>query len=210
MNWIDFVLLATLIVGALYGMKMGLIKAVFVTAGVYIGWLLAGQWSDKVGGIFEGSVSNDTIVTVLTYAVTMVAALIAANFAVKILKPMLTVFTLGLSSMVDKLGGLVLGLLLGVALSSALIIGFARLTYNLDISSVTDGVPEQASGRVVEIGEEQLAKVESVRESLETALTESQFVPNYIKVFDAIPANAMGLIPSDFKVALEVLKTEIE
>ncbi len=210
MNWIDFVLLATLIVGALYGMKMGLIKAVFVTAGVYIGWLLAGQWSDKVGGIFEGSVSNDTIVTALTYAMTMVAALIAANFAVKILKPMLTVFTLGLSSMVDKLGGLVLGLLLGVALSSALIIGFARLTYDLDISSVTDGVPEQASGRVVEIGKEQLAKVESVRESLETALTESQLVPNYIKVFDAIPANAMGLIPSDFKVALEVLKTEIE
>ena len=206
MNWIDFVLLATLIVGALYGMKMGLIKAVFVTAGVYIGWLLAGQWSDKVGGIFEGSVSNDTIVTALTYAMTMVAALIAANFAVKILKPMLTVFTLGLSSMVDKLGGLVLGLLLGVALSSALIIGFARLTYDLDISSVT----EQASGRVVEIGKEQLAKEESVRESLETALTESQLVPNYIKVFDAIPANAMGLIPSDFKVALEVLKTEIE
>ena len=172
MNWIDFVLLATLIVGALYGMKMGLIKAVFVTVGVYIGWLLAGQWSDKVGGIFEGSVSNDTIVTVLTYAVTMVAAVIAANFAVKILKPMLTVFTLGLSSMVDKLGGLVLGLLLGVAFSSAIVIGFARLTYNLDISSLTDAVPEQVTERVVEVGE-QLARVEGVRESLETALTES-------------------------------------
>lgn len=209
MNWIDFVLLATLIVGALYGMKMGLIKAVFVTVGVYIGWLLAGQWSDKVGGIFEGSVSNDTIVTVLTYAVTMVAAVIAANFAVKILKPMLTVFTLGLSSMVDKLGGLVLGLLLGVAFSSAIVIGFARLTYNLDISSLTDAVPEQVTERVVEVGE-QLARVEGVRESLETALTESQLVPTYIKVFDAIPANAMGLIPADFKVALEVLKTEIE
>jgi uncharacterized membrane protein required for colicin V production len=208
-NWIDFVLLATLIVGALYGMKMGLIKAVFVTVGVYIGWLLAGQWSDKVGGIFEGSVSNDTIVTVLTYAVTMVAAVIAANFAVKILKPMLTVFTLGLSSMVDKLGGLVLGLLLGVAFSSAIVIGFARLTYNLDISSLTDAVPEQVTERVVEVGE-QLARVEGVRESLETALTESQLVPTYIKVFDAIPANAMGLIPADFKVALEVLKTEIE
>ena len=209
MNWIDFLLLAVLIVGALYGMKMGLIKAVFVTAGVYIGWLLAGQWSDKVGGIFEGSVSNDTIVTVLTYAVTMVAAVIAANFAVKILKPMLTVFTLGLSGMVDKLGGLVLGLLLGVAFSSAIIIGFARLTYNLDISSLTDAVPAQVTERVVEVGD-QLAKVEDARESLETALTESQLVPTYIKVFDAIPANAMGLIPADFKVALEVLKTEIE
>jgi uncharacterized membrane protein required for colicin V production len=208
-NWIDFLLLAVLIVGALYGMKMGLIKAVFVTAGVYIGWLLAGQWSDKVGGIFEGSVSNDTIVTVLTYAVTMVAAVIAANFAVKILKPMLTVFTLGLSGMVDKLGGLVLGLLLGVAFSSAIIIGFARLTYNLDISSLTDAVPAQVTERVVEVGD-QLAKVEDARESLETALTESQLVPTYIKVFDAIPANAMGLIPADFKVALEVLKTEIE
>ena len=209
MNWFDILLLATLILGALYGMKMGLIKAVFVTAGVYVGWLLAGQWSDKVGGIFEGSVSNDTIVTVLTYAVTMVAALIAANFAVKILKPFLTIFTLGLSSMVDKIGGLVLGLVLGIALSSALIIGFARLTYNLDISSVTDVVPEQVSGRIVQV-EEQLARVEDVRESLESALTESAFVSTFIDVFDALPGNTLGLIPSDFEVALEVLKAEID
>ena len=187
---------------------MGLIKAVFVTVGVYIGWLLAGQWSDKVGGFFEGSVSNDTIVTVLTYAVTMAGALIAANYAVKILRPMLTIFTLGLSSMVDRLGGLVLGLLLGIALSGALIIGFARLTYNFDTSALTD-TASLAPVRVVQV-DEQLARVEDVKESLETALTESQFVPTVIDVFDALPGNAMGFIPSDFKVALDVLKMEIE
>ena len=190
-------------------MKMGLIKAVFVTVGVYVGWLLAGQWSDKVGGIFEGSVSNDTIITVLTYAVTMAGALIAANYAVKILKPFLTIFTLGLSSMVDRLGGLVLGLLLGLALSGALIIGFARLTYNFDTSSVTEVVPEQVSGRIVQVGD-QLARVEDVKESLETALAESQIVPRFMDVFDALPGDAMGFIPSDFNVALDMLKTEIE
>ena len=119
MNWIDFVLLAVLILGALYGMRMGLIKAVFVTVGVYVGWLLAGQWSDRVGGIFEGSGSTDSIVTVLTYAVTIAGAVIAANYAVKVLRPFLTIFTLGLSSLVDRLGGLVLGILLGIALSGA-------------------------------------------------------------------------------------------
>ena len=209
MNWIDFLLLAVLILGALYGMRMGLIKAVFVTVGAYVGWLLAGQWSDKVGGIFEGSVSNDTIITVLTYVVTMAGSLIAAHYAVKILKPFLTIFTLGLSSMVDRLGGLVLGLLLGISLTGAVIIGFSRLTYNFDTSSVTGVVPEQVSGRIVQVGE-QLARVEDVRESLETALAESKIVPTFIDVFDALPGDAMGFIPSDFKVALDMLKMEID
>ena len=205
MNWFDFVLLAALALGALYGLRMGLIKAVFITVGVYVGWLLAGQWSDDLGGLF-GSVGSDTIVTVISYAIIVVGALIATSYAAKIVKPMLTVFTLGLSSLVDRLGGLVLGLLIGIAISGALIVGFARLTYNLDTAAITDLAPTQVSGQVAE----QLAKVEDVREGLETALTGSQLVSTFLDLADALPGNAMGYIPSDFKLALAILKKNIE
>ena len=208
MNWFDFVLLAVLVVGLLYGMKTGLIKAAFVTVGGYAGWLIAGQFGGRLGGLFDSSLGNETIVSVVSYAIIIVVSLIVASIAAKIVKPMLTVFTLGMSSMVDKLGGLVLGLLIGVSIAGALVIGAARLTYDFDTSLLTDKVPDQA-GNVEEI-EKLLAKPEEVRETLQTALSESQLVPTFVNVVDSLPGDALGFIPADFMEALEILKAEID
>ena len=204
-NWFDFVLLAILIVGLLYGMNTGLIKAAFVAVGGYAGWLLAGQFGGRLGSLFDSSLGNETLVSVISYAIIIVGALIVASIAAKIVKPLLTVFTLGMSSMVDKLGGLVLGLLIGVSIAGALVIGSARLTYDFDTSILTD----QAASAVGQI-EEQLAKAESVRESLETALSESQLVPTFISVVGSLPGDALGFIPADFMEALNILKAEID
>ena len=209
MNWFDFVLLAVLILGLLYGMKTGLIKAAFVTVGGYAGWLLAGQFGGRLGSLFDSSLGNETVVSVVSYAIIIVVSLMVASLAAKIVKPFLTVFTLGLSSMVDKLGGLALGLLIGVSIAGALVIGAARLTYDFDTSIVTGVVPDQVAGSVGQI-EEQLAKVENVKETLEEALSESQLVPTFVNVVDSLPGDALGFIPADFMEALDILKVEID
>lgn len=209
MNWFDIMMVAVLVVGVLYGLKIGLIKAIFVTVGVYIGWLLAGQFGPKIGGLFEGTLSNETIVTVLSYAIIIVAALIATSYAFKIVKPLLTIFTLGLASVVDRLGGLALGLLMGLALSGALVIGFARLTYNFDVQMLGDVVPATVSGRIVEL-DEGVARIDDARESLEEAMTESKLVPIFLDITDALPGDSLGFIPADFKVSLEILRDSIE
>ena len=136
MNWLDYVPIAILVISALAGMKFGLIRAALTAIGVYVGWILAGQYSGELGALFEDSLSSDTLVTVISYAIIMLAALAAASIAAKIIRPLLTVFTLGLSSLVDRLGGLALGLVIGIAIAGALIIGMARLTYNFDTSTI--------------------------------------------------------------------------
>ena len=209
MNWLDYVLIAILVIGGLAGFKFGLIRAAFAAAGVLIGWLLAGQYSDDLGALFEDSLSNETIVTVISYAVIMLGALVAASIASKVLKPILSIFTLGLSSMVDKLGGFVLGLLIGVALAGGLIIGMARLTYNFDTSIIINAVPAQVADKVARI-EAQLENVEEVREQLETALTGSKIVSIFIDVTDAVPADALGFVPGDFRIALDFLEVSIK
>ena len=209
MNWLDFVLIAILVIGALFGMRVGLIGAAFNAAGIYIGSLLAGQYSDDVGNIFADSVSNDTLVTVISYVIIIVVAVAVSNFVGKIVKPLLTVFTLGLSSMVDKLGGLALGLLLGIAIAGAVVIGLSRLTYNFDTDVITNAIPSGVVDQVDKV-QAQLAQVEDVREQLEKGLTESQLVPIFIDITDAIPANTLGFIPDDFKVALDFLEVSIE
>jgi membrane protein required for colicin V production len=201
MNWLDWVLLAIIAISAFMGMKVGLIRAALGFVAMIIGWIFAGQVSDKVGGIFDSSLSNDTIVTVTTYAVLMIA-IISTGFITKIIKPIMAIFTLGLSSMVDKLGGLALGLLFGFAIVGVVIIAGARLTYDFDTSVLEDKLPGQVS--------DQLPKIDDVSEKLETALSESTIVETVVNVMDALPAGALGLAPSDFGTAMGILDFVIE
>ncbi len=200
MNWLDFVLLAIVVVSGIGGMRIGLIKAAFTVAGVIVGWIIAGQLSDEVGSLFDSSISNDTIVTTISYAIIVVASAGVASYIAKIVRPMLTILTLGLSSMVDRLVGLAIGLLLGVIVAGALVTAATRLTYDFDSSTLDDRVPGQVLDRLPE---------EDVRQGLEDALAESQLVGVFVDITDALPAGALGLAPSDFKLALELLEGEI-
>ena len=284
MNWFDFLLIGVVLVAAVAGMRFGLIRALFNVVGIFVGWLLAGQIGDDVGGIFSGSLSNDTLVTVISYAIIIVVALVASNFLVKIARPLLMVFTLGLSSMLDRLGGLALGLIIGLAIASVLVIGLARLTYNFDpdkpreaitgqlleqankvdgLRTALEGAGSELQDQVAKVEqvknalsstltesqlalqiskmddvkaalqetltEEQVAKfddvrrelqaklsglqaveklprVEDVKQALEDALTGSKIVSAVVKVTDAIPGSALGFVPSDFKLALDILE----
>ena len=215
LNWLDIVVLVPLILGAITGVKIGLIKAAVMVVGVYLGWVLAGQYSDDVGAMFGDSLSNDTLVTVVSYAAIVFAAILVSSMATRAIKPLLTIFTLGMSGVVDKIGGLTLGLVLGVAVSGALLIGLARLTYNFELEVTTDGPPETTSlpsevGQQIKVLKDKIARVEEVKEGLESGLTESQFVPIFIDVTNVIPADALGVIPSDFKATFDILKEKMK
>ena len=199
MNWLDIVLVVIVGVGAFRGMSIGIIGAAITAAGVFIGWLLAGQLSDDVGGLFDSSVSNDTLVTVISYAIIIIIAVAVATYVGRIVRPILTVATLGLSSMVDKVGGLALGLVFGLAIAFTIVIAMARFTYDFEVPE--EGVVGTVAGRI---------PVENTRDSLENALDGSAIVPVVVDVADAIPASALGFVPSDFKKSLEILEQNID
>ncbi len=209
MNWLDFVLLGTLAVCAAVGLKLGLIKAVLVAAAVYVGGLVAGRLSGGVGDFLSGLISmegdvgdllnrtvqNETILTVLTYAVIIGASLLIARMLSK-LAFVLKLATLGLSSVVDRGGGLLLGFLIGVALTSALVLGLAALAYGTGYDDAVVGVAFE--------------RVEGAVESLEGTLVGSQLVSVHLEVFDRLPGNALGYVPPSFKQAVSNLQSEID
>ncbi len=209
MNWLDIVLLGTLAVCAAIGLKLGLIKAVLVAAAVYVGGLVAGRVSGTVGDFLSGLVSiegdfgdllnrtiqNETILTVLTYAIIICAFLLIARMLAK-LGFVLKLATMGLSGVVDRGGGLLLGFLIGVALTSALVLGLAALTYGTDYGDAVTGAS--------------LEQVEGVVESLEGTLVGSQLVSVHLEVFDRLPGNALGYVPPSFAQAVSSLQSEID
>ena len=195
MNWLDIVIVAVVVIAALAGAKTGLIAAAFTAVGILIGLPLAGQISDKIGGLFDEATTSDTVVTVVSYAIIVIAALVIGGVVARIIRPFLSAATLGLAGMADKLGGLGLGAIIGLAVSGGLILGMARFAYNFE-------VPELVADRIPDVAQ--------TRESVEGALTDSVLVPIFIDITDAIPASALGYVPSDFKASLDILEKKLD
>jgi membrane protein required for colicin V production len=200
LNWLDIVIIVILVFGIIQGMRMGLLGAAINALALIVGWQLAGQLSDDIGGILGDSLSNDTIVTVISYIIIMGLSVAVARIAWKALRPIISLATLGIVGMVDRLGGVIVGLVIGVVFAGALIIVLARFTYNFEVPD------EGIAGTVAR----QIPQVDDTRESIEGVLIDSATVPMFIKITDALPASALGFVPSDFKVSLDILERRIE
>ena len=96
--------------------------------------MLAGRLSDDVGGLLS-SVAGDTWVTSLSYVVIVgLSVVIAAYVWRRLAGPLLMAATMGMSGMVNKLGGVALGIVIGATVSFALIVVSARLTYDFQLA----------------------------------------------------------------------------
>ncbi|MBF8266581.1 MAG: Colicin production protein [Dehalococcoidia bacterium] len=198
MNWLDIVIIAAWALGLFIGWRMGLFGAIFTTGGLIAGVLLAARFSDNVAGLLTDSISSDTLVTVISYAIIIVLVFIAAQLLKAMVKG---IFKLVLLGWVDSLGGLALGLVAGVALSGAIIMGLARYSSDLPVELLE----ELTGASYLDIPIERTG----IQEKLNTALVESTLVPVFLDVRDALPGEATGLVPDDFRLALDVLEAQI-
>ena len=195
MNWLDIIILIVLIGSAVFGMRTGIITALIMTIGGFVGWLIAGQLADDLGSTFSDSVSSDTLVTVVSYIIIISAGLMVGSWIAKIVRPILSVATLGISSLIDSLGGITLGLLIGIVISSSIIIFSARFAYdfeNIDNDTVTS-IADQIDVKTVRLG-------------LQNRLVDSTSVDIFLGTIHKLPANSLGFIPSDFQISKELLE----
>ena len=191
MNWMDIIISIVAIVGLVIGWRMGLLGAVFNVLGIVVGVFIAARFSDDIASWFTERGTSDAIATVLGYAVIIVAVFVGAQVARGFAKRMLSLVFLG---WVDSLGAIAVGLLFGFALSGALILAAARYSGDL---------PEEGvAGTLVEMT--------GIRGNIQDEMVESTLVPVFIDITNALPADALGFIPGDFRLALKVLELRIE
>ncbi len=200
MNWIDIGFVVVLVFGTIIGLRTGLIGAAVIAVALVIGWYLAGLISPAVGDLFEGARTVKTIITTLLYVLLMSIALAIAENVAKWVKRLSAVATFGLSSFADRLGGAILGLVIGFILASALLLALARATYDTELPS--EGVAGAAVAKI--------PNVVDTRVAVEDAVAESAVAPTVIRVYTHMPGNALGLVPDDFMVSLETLEDRIE
>jgi len=104
------------------------------------------------------------------------------------------------------------------------ITGLARFAYNFTIpvpdidlpaniqggqaGALTDAAKAAAQDALKDGFE--IPQVEDKKEFVEDVLAESTIVPYFLDVKNALPDNAFGLIPSDFRASLEILEEAID
>ena len=218
MNWLDIVLIGILALSLLWGLRTDLIGGLFTGFGVLVGWILAGQLADDIGGGFDTSLNSDTLVSVVSYTIIIIASVVIIRSIGKIVKPLLIVGTLGTAGLAARLAGLALGLIIGLALGGILITGLARLAYNFTLPTPSINIPglagttvgEQTSGVSNILKNASLPFVDDKKQIVETALTKSTIVPIFMRVRSALPGNTLGFIPADFGAALDILRSELD
>ena len=194
MNIFDWLILIVVTISTFYGVKYGLIKALFSMLGVVIGWILAGQLSGLIGGYLSGSITNESVTTVIAYGIIIILSMLASNYAYKIVMPLLSAGTLGISNIINNIGGALLGLAIGIAISGVCLTGVARVAYALDLDTVDNP------------SESLLLDFNNSLASLESKLTDSKFSPTVLKIFETLP----GTLPNEFEGAIELFKANVE
>ena len=197
MNWLDFLIIAILLVTVLWGFITGLIDMAFAVIGALLGWWLAGQYAGELSGmlgITQGSVV-DTFVSSIAYPLIIAVAGAVVYLAGKILRPFIIIGTLGMAAMADKLGGAAVGLLIGLVAAVAVITMAGRMAYDFDL-------PDSGIAPVREV----LDSVENTRGTVRDALEASVIASGFLTVRDTLPDGAFDVvIPDEFGAALDLI-----
>ena len=218
MNWFDLIIIAIFGASILLGMKIGLLRAVGVGISIYLGTFIAGQYADNISTRFyefDLSLSVVRSISVIIYIATLMICITSTYYAIGKIKPLVGFVTLGVSSLIDKLGGMLLGLTFGIIASMIVVMSATRLAYTFDFASVSEQIQKNVPQK---IGTKNASKdianylngISRIHQSIEITLQESRSVKFFLYLDNDSPVNISNFIPDDFDVALKLLDYSLD
>ncbi|MGP8080975.1 MAG: CvpA family protein [Dehalococcoidales bacterium] len=115
MNWVDIVIIVYLCLSVIVGFMQGFIRTVLSIIGLIIGIILASHFYKQLGNILT-FISNKNVANVVAFIIILLVVMIVAAVIAAILRSIIKAIMLG---WVDRLGGAVIGLIIGVLSISA-------------------------------------------------------------------------------------------
>ena len=131
MNWVDVVIIIYLGLSIVLGFARGLIRTLLSIIGTIVGILLASYFYKQLGDILT-FISNRDVADIVAFIVILLASMGIAALIALVLRSIIKAIMLG---WVDRLGGTVLGLILGALAVSAILAIIVKYT---STSIITD------------------------------------------------------------------------
>ena len=199
MNILDIILSIVLIFFSFVGFKKGLIKITLFFLACISGWILAGIFEPSLSKFFPEISLNQNIISGIIYFVLISITIIISNLLAKPIKSLLSIFTFGLSSLIDRLGGLVIGCILSFFIISMILLSLSRITYHFEITEKNKITEFASTTPLVK------DKIKSVEEQIENSDI-SKFSIHTIK---SLNLHNLPFIPHDFSNSFEILYNNV-
>ena len=129
MNWLDIVILVVVASATFLGLMFGLIKIALSLVGVIVGVVLAGRFYVPLSELLS-FIPHEGAAKIVAFAIILVGVMVVAAVLAKLLKWATSIVMLG---WVNRLGGAVLGFVLGAFFCGALL---ATVGKYLDVSQI--------------------------------------------------------------------------
>jgi membrane protein required for colicin V production len=118
MNWLDIVIIVFLAITVITGLSKGLIKTIIPLVGVILGVVLAGRFYGSVADWLSTWLHSPSQANIAGFAIIFIVVVIVALIVASLLSKFLSLLLLG---WVDKLGGAVLGFVIGGLVCGAIL-----------------------------------------------------------------------------------------
>ena len=122
MNIIDWITVTIILFFIIWGYKTGIINAVFYTIAIYIAILFSGLFAGRLLNIVWNSLHNDinnkSLSTIIGYIVIFIIIILISKILISLIKKTFNFSTIRL---LDKLGGIILGIVAGSMICGAII-----------------------------------------------------------------------------------------
>jgi membrane protein required for colicin V production len=208
LNFYDWVLIALFAIGALWGFRKGLVDAVLLVISIYVALLLSGLFAGRLLSLIWDDAENQALATAIGYVIIFVGVFFASSIVSRIIKASLKAVYAG---WIDKVGGILVGIVAGVLLAGGLMAVMARYTYVVDlegagVSEEDDLSDESIVNRLRDTAEGFLN--DSAREQFDEWLVGSEVVDVLIDIRNVLPGSALGMYPQEFNTAIDILESK--
>jgi uncharacterized membrane protein required for colicin V production len=209
MNFLDWILIAIIVLASLWGLRKGLVDAVLMAISLYVALFLSGLFAGRVLSLVWKDVDNQAVATAVGYVVIFIGVYIASSIVSKIIKSSLKKVKFG---WIDPVGGVLVGLIAGLLLAGGLMAVAARYTYVVDEKG--GGVEDGPGGLSAEAVKRQLRQaaesflVGSSRDAMDGQLTKSEVIGVLIDIRNVLPGSALGMYPEEFNTAIDILENK--
>ena len=199
MNLLDIIFGLILLILIFYGFKNGLIKIALFFIACLIGWILSGIFTPTIIIVLPDLSMDKNIISGIIYFVLIIICILITSSLTKPLKSILSLATFGFSSIIDRIGGIVIGVIFAFVIITISIISLSRMTYHFEVSD----------SNIITNYATETPFIKNKINSIENQFINSKISLNSIKIINSLNLHKAPFVPESFSDSFEILNNNL-